>query len=74
MGAKTKQMKGRIKQAAGSLVGNKRLEREGKVDRQSGEATQRLNQAAGKAEEVIDKAAAAVKEAIGTGRNARRRK
>jgi uncharacterized protein YjbJ (UPF0337 family) len=38
------QVKGRMKQAAGDLTGNDRLQREGKTDR-----------AAGKAKEVVDK-------------------
>jgi uncharacterized protein YjbJ (UPF0337 family) len=73
MGAKTKQLKGRIKQAAGTLTGNHKLEREGRVDRRSGEARARLDEATDKVEKVIDKASTAVTEAIHTGRKARRR-
>jgi uncharacterized protein YjbJ (UPF0337 family) len=74
VGAKTKQLKGRIKQAAGTLTGNKRLQREGRVDRRSGDAMARLDKATDKVEQVIDKAADAVTDAIHTGGKARRRK
>ncbi len=36
MSGKTDQIKGKAKQAAGVLTGNKRLEREGKLDRTVG--------------------------------------
>ena len=74
MGAKTKQLKGRIKQAAGSLTGNKKLEREGKADRRSGQAQERLNDVTDKVEGVVDTAIGAVDEALGTGRRAQRRR
>jgi uncharacterized protein YjbJ (UPF0337 family) len=69
-----RQWKGRIKQAAGTVTGNKRLEREGRADRLSGEAKQRVAQAKSKVDEMIDKATDAVKHAIGTrkGRSPRR--
>ncbi len=50
---KTDEAKGRSKQAAGVLTGDKDLEREGKVDR-----------AAGKAKETVDKAADKAKDAL----------
>ncbi len=74
MSAKTQQWKGRIKQAAGSLIGNRKLERQGRVDRQSGEAKERLTQAKGRVDEMIDKAANAVKGAIATGKDTSPRK
>jgi uncharacterized protein YjbJ (UPF0337 family) len=46
--------KGRVKEAAGDLTGDKELQREGKTD-----------QAAGKAKEGIDDAADKVKDAVG---------
>jgi uncharacterized protein YjbJ (UPF0337 family) len=73
MSAKTQQWKGRIKQAAGSLTGNKKLEREGRADRRAGEAEEQLTRARGKIGEVIDKAADAVKGTLGTGKNSARR-
>lgn len=48
MGAKTDQVKGRAKQAAGVLSGDKGLENEGKVDRAAGKLKE-------KAGEVVDK-------------------
>jgi uncharacterized protein YjbJ (UPF0337 family) len=44
MSGKTDQMKGRAKEAAGSLTGSKKLESEGKADRRGGEIKQRLEQ------------------------------
>ena len=71
MGTKTRQLKGRLKEAAGTLTGNKRLEREGRVDRRAAEATARLERATDKVERGIDKAADAVTDAIHAGRKAR---
>jgi len=74
MGAKTKRWTGRIKQAAGTLTGNRKLEREGRADRHSGAAEERLIQARGKVNKMIDKAADAVKGTIGSGKRTPRRK
>lgn len=74
MGAKTKKWTGRIKQAAGTLTGNKRLEREGRADRRTAEVEERIIQAGGKIDEVIDKAADAVKSTLGTGKGRSRRR
>ena len=74
MGAKTKDLKGRIKQATGTLTGNTKLEREGRVDRRSAKATERLEKVTTKVEDVIDKAADAVNDTIGTGKKSRRGK
>ena len=49
----TDEAKGRVKEAAGDLSGDKDLQREGKTD-----------QAAGKAKDAVDKAADKVKDAI----------
>lgn len=68
MGAKAKRWTGRIKQAAGTLTGNRKLEREGWADRRSGEAEERLTQARSKVNKMIDKAADALKGTIGTGK------
>jgi len=64
MGARMTQLKGRIKEAAGALTGNKQLEREGRVDRMAGSTMARLNRTTVKVEHAIDKA---------IGRKARRR-
>ena len=45
---KTDELKGRVKEAAGALTGNKELKREGKADQAVGKIKQ-------KAEKVIDK-------------------
>ncbi len=50
---KTDQTKGRIKEAAGDLMGDRGLKREGKIDK-----------AAGKAKEAITRAAEKVKRAV----------
>jgi uncharacterized protein YjbJ (UPF0337 family) len=54
MSAKTDQMKGKAKEAAGSLTGNKDLEAAGKADRRAGEAKEKVDHAKGKIEEVLD--------------------
>jgi uncharacterized protein YjbJ (UPF0337 family) len=56
MGAKTDQVKGQAKEAAGTITGNKDLESEGKTDRRAGEAKAKVGHAADKAEELVDKA------------------
>jgi uncharacterized protein YjbJ (UPF0337 family) len=56
MGAKTDQVKGRIKEAVGSLAGDKDLEAEGKADRAVGEVKEKVGDAKDKVEGVVDKA------------------
>ena len=53
MGEKTDQAKGRIKEAAGDVTGNKDLEREGKVDRVSGEVKEKVGDAVDKVKDVL---------------------
>jgi len=48
--------KGRVKQAAGDLTGNKDLQREGKLDQKSAKAKRAVDKAGDKIEEGIDKA------------------
>jgi uncharacterized protein YjbJ (UPF0337 family) len=74
MRAKTQQWKGRIKQAAGSLTGNRRLEKEGRADRQAGEAKEQLAKLRGKVDEVIDKATSSIENALDTPKVKRRRR
>ena len=64
MSAKTKQWKGRIKQAAAAITGDRKMEREGRVERRAGEVEERIDQAADKASEMIDKTTDAVKGTI----------
>ena len=60
MAGKTDQVKGHVKEAVGSLTGDKDLESEGKADRIAGEAKEKVGHAKEKVEEVIDKAKDAV--------------
>jgi uncharacterized protein YjbJ (UPF0337 family) len=39
---KTDQIKGRVKEAAGALTGDRKLQREGKLDRAAGSVKERL--------------------------------
>lgn len=43
MGAKSDQVKGQVKDAAGSLTGDKDLESEGRADRRAGEAKEKVD-------------------------------
>lgn len=56
MDESTDEVKGRIKEAAGSLTGDKDLEAEGKMDRVAGEVKEKLHEMEEKVESVIDKA------------------
>ena len=56
MGAKSDQVKGKAKEAAGSLTGDEDLEAEGKADRRAGKAKEKLGHAKDKLDDVIDKA------------------
>ena len=58
MSGKTDIVKGRIKEAAGALVGNEKLREEGKTDQAVGEAKEAV-------QKVADKVKSAVKKAIG---------
>ncbi len=57
MSGKTDRIKGRLKEATGTLTGDKDLKSEGKSDRRAGEVKHALDDAKGKVEEFIDKAA-----------------
>lgn len=62
MGATADQVKGRIKEAAGSLTGDEDLEAEGKADRRVGEVKEKVGDAKDKVEDVVDKAEGKVAE------------
>ena len=64
MGAGTDQVKGRAKEAVGSVTGDKDLESEGKADRRAGEAKEKLEHAEKKIDDVIDRAEDKVEEVI----------
>jgi uncharacterized protein YjbJ (UPF0337 family) len=53
MGEKTDQAKGRVKEAAGDLSGDKHLEREGKADRVAGEVKEKLGDAVDKVKDAV---------------------
>lgn len=65
MGGKIDQATGRAKEAAGVLVGDKRLEREGKVQHAAGDIKEKAKEIADNVkkttEKVVDKVKSAVK-------------
>ncbi|MGZ8769374.1 MAG: CsbD family protein [Aeromicrobium sp.] len=70
MSGKSDQVKGRAKEAAGILTGNKDLEAEGKADRLTGEAEERIEHAKDKANELIDQAKGKADEAADKAKDA----
>jgi uncharacterized protein YjbJ (UPF0337 family) len=60
MSGNTKKVKGRAKQAAGALTGDKELQQEGEMDERAGDIENKVDDVAdavkGKVGEVIDKA------------------
>jgi uncharacterized protein YjbJ (UPF0337 family) len=74
MAGKTDQVKGQVKEAVGSLTGDKDLESEGKADRRAGETKERVEHAKDKVEEVIDKAEEKVEDVINKAKEALHRK
>lgn len=58
---KSDEMKGRVKESAGVLTGDEKLEREGKADQSAGKLKQGVEKVKKKAEKVIDD----VKDALG---------
>lgn len=63
MGGKTDQVKGRTKEAAGVLTGDKGLEREGKVQRAGGEIKEHVEDLADDVEEGATKLGRGIKKA-----------
>jgi uncharacterized protein YjbJ (UPF0337 family) len=55
MGGKTDVAKGRIKEAAGALIGNDKLREEGKTDQAVGQAKQVVQKAADKVNKAVKK-------------------
>lgn len=53
MGDKADQAKGRVKEAAGDLTGNKDLEREGKTERVAGEVKEKVSGAVDKVKDAV---------------------
>lgn len=60
MNMNSDQAKGKLKEAAGILTNNEKLENEGKEDQLAGDAKNAIQGVADKAEEVIDNVKAAV--------------
>ena len=58
------ELKGRAKQAAGDLTGDKDLKREGSVDRAAGSSKENIDNAADSAKDKLDNAANKVKELL----------
>ena len=56
MGAKTDDLKGRAKEAAGALTGDEDLKREGKRDQMGASIKNKLEDAKESVEEAVDKA------------------
>jgi uncharacterized protein YjbJ (UPF0337 family) len=50
----SQEAEGRIKEAAGDLIGDKDLQREGKVDQASGKAKDAIDDASQKAKDALD--------------------
>jgi uncharacterized protein YjbJ (UPF0337 family) len=71
---KTDQIKGRVKEAVGSLTGDENLKREGRADRLAGEAKEKLGVAKEKAEAVLDRAKDKAEEVIDKAKDALRRR
>ena len=53
--SKTDEAKGRMKEAGGDLAGDDDMKREGKVDRASGTAKEKVSDAADKAKEAVNR-------------------
>jgi uncharacterized protein YjbJ (UPF0337 family) len=56
MGANSDELKGRVKEAAGALSGDKNVERAGKADRAAASAKRKARDATRKVDDVIDAA------------------
>jgi uncharacterized protein YjbJ (UPF0337 family) len=74
MSANSDQLKGRAKEAAGVLTGDKDLESEGKSDRRTGEAGEKIDHAKDKVDKTIDHAKDKVDKMIDKTKDALHRK
>ena len=74
MAGKIEKSKGKVKEAVGSLTGNKELESEGKIDRRAGEAKEKIGRVKNKVEEAAEKAERKAVKAIDKAKGAARRK
>ena len=55
MGGKTDEVKGRIKEAAGALIGNDKLREEGKTDQAAGKVTQAVEKVVDKTKDAVNR-------------------
>ena len=74
MAGKTEKSKGKVKEAVGSLTGNKKLESEGKIDRRAGEAKEKVGRVKSKVEGAAEKAERKATKAVDKAKDAARRK
>ena len=74
MAGNIEKSKGKVKEAVGSLTGNKKLESEGKIDRRAGEAKAKISRVKGKVEGAAEKAERKAVKAIDKAKDAARRK
>jgi uncharacterized protein YjbJ (UPF0337 family) len=74
MAGKIEKSKGKVKEAVGSLTGNKELDSEGKIDRRAGEAKEKIRRVKNKVEEAAEKTERKAVQAIDKAKGAARRK
>ena len=74
MAGKSEKSKGKVKEAVGSLTGNKKLESEGKIDRRAGGTKEKIGRVKGKVEGVVEKAERKATKAVDKAKDAARRK
>jgi uncharacterized protein YjbJ (UPF0337 family) len=74
MTGKIEKSKGKVKEAVGTLTGNKELESEGKIDRRAGEAKEMLGKAKSKVVASAEKVERNAVKAIDKAKDAARRK
>lgn len=74
MGEKSDQVKGRVEEAVGALTDDKDLKREGRKDRLTGQAKEKLEHAKDKLEDVIDSTKDKVGDVIDKTNDSTRRK
>jgi uncharacterized protein YjbJ (UPF0337 family) len=74
MAGKIEKAKGRLKVALGSLTGNKDLESEGRLDRQAGQAKEKIGRVKSKVDTAAEMAERKAVEVTDSARDAARRK
>jgi uncharacterized protein YjbJ (UPF0337 family) len=74
MAGKIEKSKGKVKEAVGTLTGNKELESEGKIDRRAGEAKEKVGRVKSKVEAAAEQAERKAVKAIDKAKGAAHRK